>query len=294
MDTDEVVIPVPTKTARDASILVLFASPGDTIRRDQLIALLEGDKGVLQVSSPFSGVVKVVQVKVGARVAPGSPILTLDRIETRGRRNEASTVDARHLPILPVRQVPENLPVLTASTLGAFQRQIEGVLGSTLTAPATLAVADFWTHWEAFSDGLARHDLVLQFHLEHTSAGQRQQAARYYQSVQKLARPLAVAGLFLLFFLWQAAVALIALGVAMHFGAGYLRTRDNHRRNRHVMQLAEQTPCKIEMAKLCAQYILGMVALVSTTARAQWPDYPSSVLTGKRTLIPGAQSKINP
>lgn len=294
MDIDEVVIPVPTRTARDASILVLFASPGDAIRRDQLIALLEGDQGVLQVSSPFSGVVKAVQVKVGARVAPGSPILTLDRIETRGRPRGESTVDTDHLPGLPVRQVPASLPGFTAPTLAAFQRQIEGVLGSTLTAPATLAVADFWTHWKAFSDSLARKDLVVQFHLEHTTAAQKQHTARAYQSVQRLARPLVLAGFCVLFFLWQAAVVLITLGVAMHFGAGYLRTRDHHRPNRQLMQRTEQAPCKAAMAKLCAQYILGIVALVSTTGRAQWPAYPSSVLTGKRTLIPGAQPRTHP
>lgn len=294
MDIDEVVIPVPTKTARDASILVLFASPGDTIRRNQLIALLEGDKGVLQVSSPVSGVVKEIQVKVGARVAPGSPILTLDRIEARSRRSGERAVDTRPLPALPVRHASQNLPVLTAPTLAAFQRQIEGVLGGTLTRSATLAVADFWTHWKAFSEGLAREDLVVQFDLEHTPAGQRRQAARYCQSVQRLARPLVLAGLLLVFFLWQAAVAVIALGLAVHFAAAYLRTRDNDLRNRHVVSPAEHAPCEPAMAKLCAQYILGMVAFISPTSRAHWPDYPSSVLTGKRARIPGAQPRTTP
>jgi hypothetical protein len=292
VDIGEVVIPVPTKTPHDASILVLFASPGDTIHKNQLIALLEGDKGVLQVSSPFAGVVKEIQVKVGTRVAPGAPILTLDCIEAH-RPRWGDTVNARRLPDLTGRQTPENRSVFTAPTLATFQKQIEGVLGGTLTAPAILAVADFWTYWKAFSDALAQKDLAVQAHLACTSAGQKQRAARHYQSIQKLARPLALAGLLFLFFLWQAAVALIVLGLAAHFGAVYLRTRVSRRQNRYVMQPAEYPPCEAGMVKLCAQYILGAVTLVSTNGRARWPDYPSSVLTGRRTLIPGAHSRTN-
>ena len=294
MDIDEVVIPVPTKTAREASILVLFASPGDTIRKKQLIALLEGDKGVVQVSSPFSGVVKEVRVKVGTRVAAGAPILTLDRIEPRGRYSVESAADARHLPALPVRHASRNLPASRAPTLSAFQRQIERALGGTLTAPASLAAADFWAHRETFSKGLARKDLLVQFVLETTPAHQRRPTARYYQSLQRLAHPLVVAGLLLMFFLWQAAVALIALGLTIHFSAGYLGRRDHNRGHRPVAQPAEYAPSETAMAKLCAQYILGMVALISTAGRAQWPDYPSSVLTGKRTRISGAESRTRP
>lgn len=294
MDIGEVVIPVPTKTAQDASILVLFASPGDTIEKDQLIALLQGgDKGVLQVASPFSGVVKEVQVKVGARVAPGSPILTLDRMEVPGRGNNSSSAGTRRLPALMVRQVPDRF-VFSAPTLAAFQRQIEGVLGGPLTAPATVAVADFWTHWKAFSDGLARKDLAVQSHEDRMPCSPKQRPGRHYQTVQKLARPLALAGLVLVFFLWQAAVALIALGLALHFGAAYLKSHHEKRRHQGSGQTAEFLPYEAGMVKLCAQYILGVVTLASVNGRAQWPDYPSNVLTGKRKLIPGAQSRKHP
>jgi pyruvate/2-oxoglutarate dehydrogenase complex dihydrolipoamide acyltransferase (E2) component len=294
VDIDEVVIPVPTKTARDASIVVLFAAPGDTIRRNQLIALLEGDKGVLQVSSPVSGVVKEVQVKVGARVAPGSPMLTLDRIEGRGRRSGERAVDTHPVPALPVQHGSQHFPALTAPTLGAFKRQIEDVLGGALTRSATLAVADFWSHWKAFSEGLALKGLAVQFDLEHPPAGQRRPVARDYHSVQRLARPLVLTGLLLVFFLWQVAVAVIALGLAVHYAAAYLITRDNDLRNRHVVPPAEHAPCEPAMANLCAQYILGMVAFISPAGRAHWPDYPSNVLTGKRVRIPGAQPRTDP
>lgn len=293
MDIDEVVIPVPTKTARDANILVLFASPGETIRKDQLIALLEGDKGVLQVSSPFSGVVKEVQAKVGARVAPGAPILTLDRIEARPRGNRESVLNASRLPALPMRQRSKNVPSLTAPTRAAFQRQVEQVLGAPLTASASLAVADFWAHWKAFSDGLARKEIEVQFQVEHPSRAQYPTIFPAYERIHKLARPLVLAGLLLIFFQWQTAVALVAAGLAVHFGVAHLRSRDNAPRNQYVVQPREQAPCENAMAKLCGQYILGMAALRSPTGRARWPDYPSSALTGKRIRIPGTHFRTN-
>lgn len=293
MDIGEVFIPVPTKTARDASILVLFASQGDTIRRNQLIALLEGDKGVLQVFSPFLGVVKEIQVKAGEKVAPGSPILTLDRIESSNRRSGQSGCDARHLPALPVRHAVHKPSATAAPTLAAFQRQIEDVLGAPLTAPATLAVADVWGHWNAFSNGLARQELEVQLALEYAPADRGQQLARYAERLQTLSRPLLLVGVALVFFLWQAGIALIALGLGTHFGAVYLRADGNHLRDRKVAPPSGRGCCEPAMVRLCAQYILGMAVLSSPTGRSQWPDYPSSVLTGRRTRIPGTQPREN-
>lgn len=294
MDIDEVVIPVPTKTARDASILVLFASPGDTIRRNQLIALLEGDKGVLQVFSPFLGVVKEIQVKAGERVAPGSPILTLDRIESHSRRRGQNASGARRLSAFPVRHLAHQPSASTAPTLATFQRQIEDALGTPLTAPATLAVADVWAHWSAFSNGLARKDQTLQLALEYLSADRSQQVARFSHELRRVSRPLVLAGVLVVFFLWQAGVALIALGIGAHFAGVYLRPGNNDPRNRHLAPPSDYGQCETAMVKLCVQYILGMVALISPTGRAQWPDYPSSVLTGRRTRIPGTQSRTDP
>ncbi|MGF1616097.1 MAG: biotin/lipoyl-containing protein [Gammaproteobacteria bacterium] len=293
MDIDEVVIPVPTKTARDATVLVLFASPGDTISGDQLIALLDGDKGVLQVSSPFSGVVKAVQVKAGARVAPGSPILTLDRTEeTHGGRSEGNTIDTCRSPTTLHPPWKTHLSGVSTPTLAAFQRQIEVMLGSTLTAPATLAAVDFWTHWQAFTEGFSRKDLAVQVDVGNISTGNKPpMASDYYPRLEKLAPPLILAGVLLLLLLWQVAIALIVLGLAVHFGAGYLRAHHHHRTTPAATQAVDGTCCETAMAKLCAQYIRGGIALVSSTHRAHWPDYPSSVLTGKHELIPGARSR---
>lgn len=292
MDVDEVVIPVPPKTARDARVVVLFAAPGETIRRNQLLALLEGDKGVLQVFSPLRGMVKEIQVKLGERVVPGTPILTLDRIDGR-RRSEQPSAIARRLPALPVPRAAPNGTALASPTLAAFQGKIEQLLGAPLTGPAALAVADMWTHWSAFCRALSRKDLQVQRRLEYRGVSPSRRAG-YFDGpyrLERAARPLVLVGLLSVVFLWQAAIALIALGLAAHFTAVYLKRGHARAIGQQFALLAEQAPCETTMANLCAHYILGMVRLTSPNGEAQWPEYPSSVLSGTHERIPGTQSR---
>lgn len=280
MDIDEVVIPVPGRTARNANVWVLFPSPGDRIQKDQLIALLESDRGLVQVTSPFAGIVKGIQVKVGTRVSPGAPMLTLDRIEVRSRPQR--TVPPGRLPMVSRRRAVGNHP-----TLVEFQRQIEAVLGRSLTPAAGLAVADFWTHWKAWSDGFAQQTLKVEVDADGWQSTQGLGRQVSYQTWQKLARPIVFTGLILLLFIWQAALVIITLGITVHLCAGYMRSRGASRLAEELVREVKHTSCVAGMAKLCAQYILGIIALVSATGRAHWPDYPSNALTGKRASIPG-------
>ena len=56
---------------------ILVAS-GDTVARDQPVLEIEIDKAILEIPSPFNGVVKAVLVNAGEQVSAGQPILTVN------------------------------------------------------------------------------------------------------------------------------------------------------------------------------------------------------------------------
>src|SRR3989344_5079244 len=50
---------------------------GDAINKDQVIALIETDKAVVEVPSPRSGVVAKLNFKVGEKIKVGEVLLTI-------------------------------------------------------------------------------------------------------------------------------------------------------------------------------------------------------------------------
>ncbi|MBP1152124.1 MULTISPECIES: dihydrolipoyllysine-residue acetyltransferase [Methylocaldum] len=73
----EVVVP-DIGDFKNVEIIEVLVKPGDVIKADDSLITLESDKAAMEVPSPFSGVVKEMQVNVGDRVSMGSPILQLE------------------------------------------------------------------------------------------------------------------------------------------------------------------------------------------------------------------------
>ncbi|MGX2039475.1 dihydrolipoyllysine-residue acetyltransferase [Methylocaldum sp. MU1018] len=63
---------------KNVEIIEVLVKPGDVVQADDSLITLESDKAAMEVPSPFSGVVKAMQVNVGDRVSKGSPILQLE------------------------------------------------------------------------------------------------------------------------------------------------------------------------------------------------------------------------
>jgi pyruvate dehydrogenase E2 component (dihydrolipoamide acetyltransferase) len=76
----EVVVP-DIGDFKNVEIIEVLVKPGDEIKADDSLITLESDKAAMEVPSPFSGIVKEVQVNVGDRVSMGSPILQLELAE---------------------------------------------------------------------------------------------------------------------------------------------------------------------------------------------------------------------
>jgi pyruvate dehydrogenase E2 component (dihydrolipoamide acetyltransferase) len=66
---------------KDVPVIEVLAKPGDSIKPEDPLIVLESDKATIEVPSPFAGVVEKVTVKVGDKVSEGTPILTMQTQE---------------------------------------------------------------------------------------------------------------------------------------------------------------------------------------------------------------------
>lgn len=62
---------------KDVPIVEIMVKPGDTVKAEDPLIMLESDKATMEVPAPEGGVVQAVKVKVGEKVNQGSLILTL-------------------------------------------------------------------------------------------------------------------------------------------------------------------------------------------------------------------------
>ena len=63
---------------KNIPIVELLVKPGDEIKKEEALISLESDKATIEIPSPFSGVVKEVNVRVGDRVSEGAIILEIE------------------------------------------------------------------------------------------------------------------------------------------------------------------------------------------------------------------------
>ncbi|MDO4698205.1 MAG: pyruvate dehydrogenase complex dihydrolipoyllysine-residue acetyltransferase [Pasteurellaceae bacterium] len=75
-------IQVPDIGGDEVTVTEVMVNVGDTIAVDQSIINVEGDKASMEVPAPEAGVVKEILVKVGDKVATGSPMLVLENADT--------------------------------------------------------------------------------------------------------------------------------------------------------------------------------------------------------------------
>ncbi len=62
---------------KDVPVIEVLAKPGDSVKPEDPLIVLESDKATIEVPSPFAGVVTEVSVKVGDKVSEGTPILAI-------------------------------------------------------------------------------------------------------------------------------------------------------------------------------------------------------------------------
>jgi pyruvate dehydrogenase E2 component (dihydrolipoamide acetyltransferase) len=63
---------------KDVPVIEVAVKPGDAVKAEDTLIVLESDKATMDVPSPAAGTVKEIKIKVGDKVAEGSLILLLD------------------------------------------------------------------------------------------------------------------------------------------------------------------------------------------------------------------------
>src|SRR5690348_17894000 len=66
---------------KDVPVIEVLVKPGDSIKAEDSLIVLESDKATIEVPSPFAGIIRELSVKVGDKVSEGSPILAVEASE---------------------------------------------------------------------------------------------------------------------------------------------------------------------------------------------------------------------
>jgi len=66
----------------DIPVIEIFVKPGDTVKAEDSLVTLESDKATMDVPSPVTGTVRELKVKLGDKVAEGTPIVVLEAGDT--------------------------------------------------------------------------------------------------------------------------------------------------------------------------------------------------------------------
>ncbi len=65
----------------DVPVIEVLVAPGDSIKQEQALFMLESDKATLEVPSPVAGIVREVRLKLGDKVSAGTLVLLLETAE---------------------------------------------------------------------------------------------------------------------------------------------------------------------------------------------------------------------
>lgn len=93
--------------ATDVDVIEIQVKPGMTVSHDQALITLEGDKATMDIPSPYAGVVKEIKIKLGDKVAQGTPVLTMETADAESVMPETLEVTSpskeEPSPIIPIK-----------------------------------------------------------------------------------------------------------------------------------------------------------------------------------------------
>ena len=92
---------------KEVEVIELLVKPGDTVQLEQSLITVESDKASMEIPSNAVGVVKSLLVKIGDKVAEGSPLLILEATEAVAPTTPASA------------PAPASMPAAAASPIAA-------------------------------------------------------------------------------------------------------------------------------------------------------------------------------
>ncbi|HEX8873896.1 MAG TPA: dihydrolipoyllysine-residue acetyltransferase [Nitrosospira sp.] len=113
---------------KDVPVIEVLVKPGDSVKPEDPLIVLESDKATIEVPSPFGGVIEKVIVKVGDKVSEGTPIVAIQVPE-----GESAPVSQAALTPVVAAPSPPPAPVQTDDATGS--RHERGQLAVAALAP---------------------------------------------------------------------------------------------------------------------------------------------------------------
>ena len=89
---------------KDVPVIEIMVKPGDTVKPEDPLIMLESDKATMDVPAPLGGVVQDLKVKVGDKVSEGCVILLLTTGAPVGLATMAAPPNHRRHPWHPRHQ----------------------------------------------------------------------------------------------------------------------------------------------------------------------------------------------
>jgi len=147
-ETKQVLIP-DIGDFKDVPVIEVLVKPGDSIKAEDSLIVLESDKATIEVPSPFAGIIRELSVKVGDKVSEGSPILTVETSEAEqappAAQREAAPAPTPALAstVAPSEQTPRPAAQPAAQPQLAAQPQPSGSSPRSAFAPSLIDEATF-------------------------------------------------------------------------------------------------------------------------------------------------------
>ena len=95
---------------KDVPVIEVLVKPGDSIKLEDPLIVLESDKATIEVPSPLTGVIENITAKVGDKVSEGTPILTMQTQETDNVPPTAQPAPASAPSPSPPSPAPAQIP----------------------------------------------------------------------------------------------------------------------------------------------------------------------------------------
>jgi pyruvate dehydrogenase E2 component (dihydrolipoamide acetyltransferase) len=97
-------------TDDSVEVIEVLVKPGDTIKVNDSIVVLESDKAAMEIPATQGGVVKEVLTKVGAQVKTGSALIVLEAASADATAPKAASADATSAKAAPASSAPAAAP----------------------------------------------------------------------------------------------------------------------------------------------------------------------------------------
>ena len=172
---------------------------------------------------------------------------------------------------------------VTLKSFDDFKNLLAELFGQSLNQEAEVAAQDFWKNVSPIAEGVSQGTIAI--NVDVLSLSLAFPEYKTYQVWKGLAVFIFLVALPGFFFSWKIALGILAASVITHSIGNLKRRATGHKFVADIQASIATGDMAKGLGKLCAHYIAGHLQLASVTGRAHWPQIPSDVLTGQRTLI---------